>query len=111
MHVLDQPEFVNAAAWIQTSLQATELLNVLKAVEASAGRQLNAQRWGPRPLDIDIIFFDNDSIETDVLNIPHPRWKDRPFVCRPVLDLLHPQDERLAKVWRHCAWPWTISPD
>lgn len=98
MHVLDQPDFINAAACVQTNLTATKLLSVLKKVEAGAGRQLDGQRWGPRPLDIDIVFFNNDSIESRVLTVPHLRWQDRPFVCQPILDLYDPQDVNVTKV-------------
>ena len=98
MHVLDQPEFINAAAWVQTNLTAMELLPVLKSIEADAGRTLDAQRWGPRPLDMDIIFFDNQQIKTDTLTVPHPRWHERAFVCRPVSDLIDSKNSSLPQV-------------
>eukprot|EP00892_Ulva_mutabilis_P006603 jgi/Ulvmu1/4314/UM002_0035.1 len=103
MHVTEQPSFINAAAWVHTSLTASELLPVLKSIEADAGRKLDAQRWGPRPLDLDIIFFESQQVKSEVLTVPHPRWQERPFVCRPVLDLIDTQNASLPQwqgTWR-----------
>lgn len=102
MHVTDQPMFLNAAIWVETSLSAHKLLKVAKKVEADAGRDFEGRRWGPRPLDIDIIFHEETNFATEELTIPHPRWQDRAFVCRPVLDLCTPETARLA--WVRLCW-------
>lgn len=103
MHVTDQPMFLNAAVWVQTSLSAHKLLKVAKEAEIVAGRDLGGRRWGPRPLDIDIIFHEGTNIATETLTVPHPRWQDRAFVCRPVLDLCAPETTRLPWV-RFCSY-------
>ena len=51
------------------------------------GRDFGGQRWGPRPLDLDIIFYDQLQMQTERLEIPHPRWAERDFVKAPVADL------------------------
>jgi 2-amino-4-hydroxy-6-hydroxymethyldihydropteridine diphosphokinase/dihydropteroate synthase len=48
--------------------------------QAQLGREAGGQRWGPRPLDLDIIFYEGAHVEEEGLQIPHPRWHERPFV-------------------------------
>jgi len=90
----DQPWFVNAAAKIRTSLDPVDLLAVLKSFEVEYGRVDSGLRFGPRPLDLDIIFFNDSIIETAHLIVPHPRMHHREFVLRPISDLapelIHP---------------------
>ncbi len=94
MEYSDQPWFVNAAAKIKTSLTPFELLEVLKSFEVEYGRVDNGVRFGPRPLDFDIIFFNDMIIETPHLIVPHPRMHNREFVLRPISDMapgmIHP---------------------
>ena len=72
--VTDQPLFLNAAVLATCRLEPMELLRVLKDAEVAAGRQLvGGQRWGPRPLDIDIIFYGGQRLQLDHLQVPHPR--------------------------------------
>jgi 7,8-dihydro-6-hydroxymethylpterin-pyrophosphokinase len=70
------------------------LLKTLKAVESDAGRDLSGIRFGPRVLDFDIIFFNDEIIDTKDLIVPHPRMHQREFVLRPMCDLspgfIHP---------------------
>ena len=87
MHVVEQPPFLNAAALMDTPLPAAELLKRIKSAEAAAGRDFAGQRWGPRPLDIDIIFHGGGACSTESLTLPHPRWKERPFVTLPICEL------------------------
>ncbi|GIL72513.1 hypothetical protein Vretimale_4299 [Volvox reticuliferus] len=92
-YVTDQPSFLNAAVLARTHLSPGELLRALKQVEAEAGRDLaGGQRFGPRPLDLDIIFFGAGSYQDEKLTVPHPRWRERPFVQAPVSDLLYRRD-------------------
>ena len=95
MYVTDQPAFLNAAAEIRTTLPPLELLRVLKDVERDMGRGFGGDqvRWGPRPIDLDIIFYEDQTVmhvETDStreLIVPHPRWQERDFVKGPLSDL------------------------
>ena len=90
----DQRWFVNAAVEIETTCDPFELLSMLKTIEADSGRDFGEIRFGPRVLDLDIIFFDNRIVDTDDLVIPHPRMHLRRFVLRPLCDiapkLIHP---------------------
>ncbi len=91
---LDQDWFVNCAVKISTQLEPFELLTELKRIESEAGRKKNTVRFGPRVLDLDIIFFDDQVLEADNLIIPHPRMHQRRFVLIPVCDIgsniIHP---------------------
>ena len=57
-----------------------EQLQVCPVGQAELGRDLHGQRWGPRPLDLDIIFYEGLQVQEGGLEIPHPRWQERPFV-------------------------------
>jgi 2-amino-4-hydroxy-6-hydroxymethyldihydropteridine diphosphokinase len=80
------PVFVNAVAQIQTSLSPMELLDLLQKIELAHGRK-RPYRNAPRTLDLDILLFGDQKIETARLTIPHPRMHERAFVLRPLLDL------------------------
>ena len=83
----DQDWFVNCAVKISTPLEPLELLTEIKRIESEAGRKKDAVRFGPRVLDLDIIFFDDRVIESDNLIIPHPRMHQRRFVLMPICDI------------------------
>lgn len=89
----DQPAFLNMALKGETRLPPTALLARLKALEADLGRQPSF-RWGPRLIDIDILFYDDLVLDSPELVIPHPRMQERAFVLVPLADmapdLLHP---------------------
>jgi 2-amino-4-hydroxy-6-hydroxymethyldihydropteridine diphosphokinase len=82
----DQPDFVNAVVEILTTLAAGQLLTAVKAIERAHGR-LPGERWGPRPLDIDILMYGDTIVAEPGLQVPHPRMWDRGFVLRPLADL------------------------
>lgn len=84
--VENQPEFLNGAVLIDTLLLPEELLNILHAIESSADR-VREQHWGPRTLDLDIIFYDKDSYESEDLVIPHADLQNRTFVLEPLMEL------------------------
>jgi 2-amino-4-hydroxy-6-hydroxymethyldihydropteridine diphosphokinase len=84
--VTDQPPFLNAAAAITTGLAPHALLRAVKAIERAAGREAGP-RWGPRPLDIDLLLYDDQRVKTPDLVIPHPRLAERRFVLAPLQDL------------------------
>jgi 2-amino-4-hydroxy-6-hydroxymethyldihydropteridine diphosphokinase len=82
----EQPLYYNAAASVVTGLAPEQLLAHLKRVEHWIGRR-RAPRWSPRPIDIDTALYNDLTLETEDLTIPHPRLAERPFVVRPLLDL------------------------
>lgn len=86
-YVTDQPRFLNSAVRGVTKLGPHELLGVLKKIEKDMGRT-NGIRYGPRPIDLDILFYGRFSIHSDILTVPHERIWERPFVVAPLLDLL-----------------------
>ena len=81
------PDFLNAAAEIRTTLAPDALRAACQRAEQNAGRDPGAERWAPRPLDVDVLLYGDRRIATDVLTIPHPRLAERRFVLRPLLDL------------------------
>src|SRR5690606_2345692 len=80
------PAYLNAAIRVQTGLEPEDLLAYLKQVERDLGRRPSA-RWAPRPIDLDIALYDDRIVDTEALQIPHPRLPERNFVLRPLLDL------------------------
>lgn len=88
-----QDWFVNGVIKIETDLEAHQLLQTLKGIESQLGRA-ETFRWGPRTIDLDILFFDDIEIHTKELQIPHPLIQDRQFVLIPMAEidrnLIHP---------------------
>lgn len=84
--VLDQPKFLNQVLELDTGLSPRELLDTLKRLERELGRT-SGVRYGPRLIDLDILFFDDLVMESDSLVIPHPRLAERAFVLVPLADL------------------------
>jgi 2-amino-4-hydroxy-6-hydroxymethyldihydropteridine diphosphokinase len=82
----DQPDFLNMAVCIETSLSPRALLELCLATERAAGRE-RGERWGPRPLDIDIITYGDLVIDEPELTIPHPRAHERAFVLVPLAEI------------------------
>ncbi|WP_029523202.1 2-amino-4-hydroxy-6-hydroxymethyldihydropteridine diphosphokinase [Persephonella sp. KM09-Lau-8] len=89
----NQPDFLNTAISGYTDLSPEELLKFIKQVEEQTGR-IKRFRWGPREIDIDILFYGNLVLEKENLIIPHPRIHERDFVLKPLCDLepefIHP---------------------
>ncbi len=84
--VEDQPDFLNGMIKMQTLLFPRELLEVLHQAEQEAGRE-RKMHWGPRTLDLDIIFYDDCIIDEEMLKIPHPDMANREFVLKPLAEL------------------------
>ena len=82
----NQPDFLNTASEIKTYLTPNELLSFTRGIEQKFGRERKIH-WGPRTLDIDILFYDDSVISTDRLIIPHPRIEERLFVLVPMCEL------------------------
>jgi dihydropteroate synthase/2-amino-4-hydroxy-6-hydroxymethyldihydropteridine diphosphokinase len=89
MYFTDQPPFLNAVAELHTNLDAVNLLDSLQVIEKQLGRDAKATRFGPRPVDLDIVLFNSDvvSLDNDKLTIPHPRLHERGFVLQPLCDI------------------------
>jgi 2-amino-4-hydroxy-6-hydroxymethyldihydropteridine diphosphokinase len=85
--VLDQPDFLNAAIRIATELEPEALLEVCKEIEAARGRQLDAPRHSPRPLDVDLLLLGEIELSGERLTLPHPEVSSRRFVLAPLLEL------------------------
>jgi 2-amino-4-hydroxy-6-hydroxymethyldihydropteridine diphosphokinase len=83
----DQPEFLNMAALVETTLTAAELLALCLDLERAGGRE-RRERWGPRTLDIDILTYGDDAIDQPGLQIPHPRIAERAFVLAPLAQIM-----------------------
>ncbi len=101
-----QPQswFVNCVAEVQTDLMPLRLLRVCKSVERALGRRLGVSR-GPRPLDIDILLYEDVVIRSRELTVPHPRMAERRFVLVPLCELApslrHPLTQRSIREMLH----------
>ena len=83
----DQGWFINGAIKIETTLSPHSLLAALKDIEKKLGRCRQPVRFGPRVIDLDIIFYDKLVLNTPELEIPHPRMHQRRFVLKPICDI------------------------
>lgn len=119
MYVTDQPQFMNGAVEIETDLEPLTLLRRLKKVEQHLGRDLvHGQRNGPRPVDLDILFYDENHYDAEgashhtpiilddpILTIPHPLMQERSFVMDPLKEVagdqyIHPKLEAsIGHIW------------
>ena len=90
----EQPDFLNMCVQVNTILPVTELLGAIQNIETKLGRQRTV-KWGPRTLDIDILFYNDESIELPDLTVPHPHLQERRFVLLPLSeiapDFVHPK--------------------
>ena len=83
----DQPNFVNSVALLRTELNPEQLLDALQDIE-NRHRRVRLRHWGPRTLDLDILFFGSAVIDTERLQIPHPEFRNRVFTVIPLLEIL-----------------------
>lgn len=92
---VNQPDFLNQALHIETSLGAIELLDILLTIEERLGRVRNTVKWAERTIDIDILFYNNDIIDIAHLKVPHPFMQERKFVLVPLSEIaasyVHPK--------------------
>ena len=92
-----QGRYLNLVVELDTDLEPHELLRIAKRLEAGAGRVPTDVRWGPRPLDVDVLLVDDRTVTEADLVVPHPRMWDRRFVVEPLRELapeLVPDDVR-----------------
>ena|ERR1700690_2754205 len=96
----DQPAFLNMAVRCETALEPESLLKRIQQLEVELGRE-QSFRWGPRLIDIDILFYDDLFLESESLTIPHPRLHERGFVLVPLVeiapDFVHPVSKKKIK--------------
>jgi 2-amino-4-hydroxy-6-hydroxymethyldihydropteridine diphosphokinase len=86
--ITDQPPFVNLCIAVATDLSPRALLERALAIEQAAGRErASEQTWGPRPLDIDLLAYDNVVMNEPWLTLPHPRLFERAFVLVPLMEI------------------------
>ncbi len=83
----DQPDFVNAVALVSTELEPEPLLNALQDLE-NRHRRVRLRHWGPRTLDLDVLFFGKQVIDTPRLRVPHPEFRNRVFTVIPLLEIM-----------------------
>ena len=83
---VDQPDFLNMAALVETTLPARKLLDLCLEIERGMGRQ-RLERWGPRTLDVDILIYGDATIDEPDLKVPHPRMFERAFVLAPLAEI------------------------
>ncbi|MEK3936374.1 2-amino-4-hydroxy-6-hydroxymethyldihydropteridine diphosphokinase [Sporosarcina sp. FSL W7-1349] len=83
---IGQADFLNMAVELQTDLDPHALLNVCQQIEYDQGRK-RLIRWGPRTIDLDILLYNNENIESENLIIPHPRMQERAFVLVPLFEI------------------------
>ena len=81
-----QPRYLNAVLRVGTELDPLDLLAACRRVEAALGR-VRLERWGPRTIDVDILLYDDRTLDEPELQIPHPRMHERAFVLAPLLEL------------------------
>jgi pantoate--beta-alanine ligase len=93
----DQDKFFNAAAIVETALSPAELMAALLETERKLGRQ-RGERWGPRTIDLDLLLYGQQSIDSEGLTIPHPRMHERQFVLAPASEIatecVHPRVQK-----------------
>ncbi|WP_416778617.1 2-amino-4-hydroxy-6-hydroxymethyldihydropteridine diphosphokinase [Xenorhabdus budapestensis] len=101
----DQPDYLNLAVALDTHLPPETLLDHTQAIELAQGRIRKDERWGPRTLDLDIMLFGDQVINTERLAIPHYGLKQREFMLYPLAeiapDLVFPDKETLAERLKH----------
>lgn len=101
----DQPDYVNGAAWLCTSLSPHSLLDQLQAIEQAHGRR-RLRRWGPRTLDLDLLLYGDRVLNDARLVVPHRELPNRDFVLQPLLDLnpelTLPDGRSIASLRRRC---------
>ena len=99
--VTDQPNFINAVALVTTELSPHELLKELQKIE-NDHKRVRKIHWGPRTLDLDLILYDQEKINTPTLIIPHPEFSKRSFVLKPLFDLnpklITPLDQTISEL-------------
>jgi 2-amino-4-hydroxy-6-hydroxymethyldihydropteridine diphosphokinase len=82
-----QPDYLNAAALVRCAGSPESLLDALLSIERRLGR-VRAEKWGPRTIDLDVLWIDGTVVDTPRLTVPHPRLRERAFALAPMLELV-----------------------
>lgn len=82
----DQADFLNIAVHVKTIHSSSEVLKICQSIESALGR-VREFRWGPRIIDLDILLYNHENIETESIIVPHPRMYERAFVLVPLIDI------------------------
>lgn len=102
----DQPDYVNAVVGVRTSLVPLTLLKMLQKIESQHGRIRIGERWGPRTLDLDLLLYGNDCVDTPELTVPHVGMAERSFVLYPLSeiapDIVIPKKGSLGELLAQC---------
>ena len=85
--VTEQPEFLNGAVAIETTLSPRELLDALLRIERELGRVRDGERFGPRTIDLDLLVYGDEVVDEAGLEVPHPRLHERKFALEPLAEL------------------------
>lgn len=105
-----QPDFLNAVFEVETVLDPERLLDLLETIERDLGRTRKGD-WSPRPIDLDILLYENRVVDSPRLKIPHPEMTRRLFVLKPLADLakdvVHPV---LKKTIKEILWNFSSTP-
>ena len=109
----DQSSFLNQALELQTILSAQELLTTILQIEEDLGRKRDI-KYGPRIIDIDILLFNDEVINTHGLKVPHPEMQNRRFVLEPLYEIasnkIHPVlNKTIAQILAECTDPLTVN--
>lgn len=124
--VVGQPNFVNMAAALRTKLDPETLLKAMLDIELSLGRE-RMIRWGPRTVDLDLLWMEGRSMDTPLLTLPHPRMMERAFVLVPLRDIVpengsdglferihsaldHIDGKDGVRFWKSGTWPSESAP-
>jgi 2-amino-4-hydroxy-6-hydroxymethyldihydropteridine diphosphokinase len=119
----EQDPFLNMVALVHTNLDPHELLKECLNIEAMMGRKRQI-RWGPRTVDLDILLYNQENIETEELIVPHPRMMERAFVLVPLLEIasdlslpslhdiniLELQEKEGVRLWKRKSWDDAFAP-
>jgi 2-amino-4-hydroxy-6-hydroxymethyldihydropteridine diphosphokinase len=84
---IDQPQFLNGAVALETTLEARELLDALLRIEQELGRVRDGERWGPRTIDLDLLLYGDAVVDEPGLRVPHPHLHERRFALEPLAEL------------------------
>lgn len=84
---IEQPQFLNGAVALETTLEARELLDALLRIEQELGRVRDGERWGPRTIDLDLLLYGDAVVDEPGLRVPHPHLHERRFALEPLAEL------------------------
>jgi len=84
---IEQPDFINAAAAIDTGLSAADLMHALLGIEQAFGRTRQGEKFGPRIIDLDLLLYGDQACEAPGLRVPHPRLHERAFALLPLAEI------------------------